>query len=72
MVPCLVAGHSGCVLPALAHEVAQAAPGGRMPHIHTQRLSIAALRLSLPAGPLSPPQVPQVGMHIHLHTSYSL
>ena len=72
MVPCLVAGDSGRVFAALAHEVTQAAPGGRMAHIHAQRLRIATLRLSLPAGPLSSPQVSQVGMHIHLRTSWHL
>ncbi len=60
------------MLPALAHEVAQAAPGGRMAHIHAQRLRIAALCLGLPAGPLGPPQIPQVGMHIHLRKSRHL
>ena len=66
---CLVAGHSRRVLPALAHQVAQAAPGGRVAHIYAQRLSIAALRLGLPAGPLCPPQIPQIGMDVHLRIS---
>ena len=65
---CLVAGHGGRVLPALAHEVAQATPGGRMAHVHAQRLRVAALRLSLPAGPLGAPQVAKVGVHVHLRT----
>ena len=55
------------MLPALSHEVSQPAPGGRMPNIYPQRLSIAALCLSLAAGPLSAPQVSQIGVYIHLH-----
>lgn len=64
---CLVAGHSGRVLPPLPHEVPQAAPGWRVPHVHPQRLRVAALRLCLPTGALGAPEVSQVGVHIHLH-----
>jgi hypothetical protein len=54
------------MLPALAHEITEAAPGWGMPRIHPQGFCIAALCLCLTTWALGPPKIAQICVHIHL------